>query len=207
MHSFIFSFLPPKHKICRGTYIHYSSKVWWWYSFFYVFISVLCSPRRILWNIKITGMVLEMEFFYYYTVTWLVEICAHDFLDVHSGIYSIVVYVNVLNIKELILCECIILCECSVSARCSVGTWWYDRTLQRCARSSTTPQGTFVHTSLHSPRADAWSTHSADLFCRATPPVLRTNSRTDRKIYGLAQFLHVQDAQGHTHILVLLEEY
>lgn len=108
----------------------------------------------------------------------LVEICAHDF----------------------------VICECSVSARCSVGTWWYDRTLQRCARSSTTPRGTFVHTSLHSPRADAWSTHSAGLFCRATPPVLRTNSRTDRKRYGLAQFLHVQGAQGHTHILVLLEE-
>lgn len=98
------------------------------------------------------------------------------------------------------------LCECSVSVRCSVGTWWYDRTLQRCARSCTTPQGTFVHTSLHSPRADAWSMHSAGLFCQATPPVIRTNSRTNHKRDGIAQFQHVQDAQGHTHILVLLEE-
>lgn len=68
-----------------------------------------------------------------------------------------------------------ILCECSISVRCSIVTWWYDRTLQRCVRSCTTPPGTFAHTSLHSPQADAWSTHSADLSCRAMPPVLRTN--------------------------------
>lgn len=98
------------------------------------------------------------------------------------------------------------LCECSVSVRGSVGTWWYGKTLQRCARSCTTPQGTFVHTSLHSPRADAWSMHSAGLFCQATPPVIRTNSRTNHKRDAVAQFQHVQDAQGHTHILVLLEE-
>ncbi len=67
-----------------------------------------------------------------------------------------------------------LLCECSITLRCLIVTWWYDRTLQRCVQSCTTPPGTFAHTFLHSPQADAWSTHSADLSCQATPPVLRT---------------------------------